>query len=216
MPVRHSVLRAARTARVGNPAERGPTHFSLRRREPAKRARHARRAMTLVEIMVVVSMIGVLAAIAIVSYRRLLMAGKGKEDADSAMQAVSSAVDDFYKKHRGYLDCSTDFNPSNMYPLPPTNKKHPYNNPSHAKYDCWKLYNVKITATYMSFAIRAGTKNDSPPAPPFTIAGAWPNYGRPWYVLVGATDLDGDNTVFGYYVASSFAPGELHRKDEGK
>jgi Tfp pilus assembly protein PilE len=169
--------------------------------------------MTLVELMVVVAMVGVFAALATFSVRRFLTQAKSKGDADAAMLAMVGAMRAYYDQTRGYLDCSSNFD--DFYPMTPNASKHLLNYESHSDYDCWKHYNIKMGPTYMSFAVRAGTKNDSPPQPPTDHTFDWPSPTGPWFVLVGTVDLDNDKT-YGRYVASSFEPGVIHRENEGE
>ncbi|MBM4358812.1 MAG: prepilin-type N-terminal cleavage/methylation domain-containing protein [Deltaproteobacteria bacterium] len=171
-----------------------------------------RRGYTLVEVMIVVAIVGILAALAFFGIRKFLIAGKAKADADSAMLGIASAIRAYYDANRGYLDCSSDYD--DYYPVAPNDQKHVLNNPGHPDFGCWSLYNVRMGPTYMSFAVRAGTKNDSPPASP--IAGVnFPKPKEPWFVLVGTLDLDNDKT-FARYVTSSFSPGVVHRANEGE
>jgi type IV pilus assembly protein PilA len=166
--------------------------------------------MTLVELMVVVSIIGALAALAIVGYRRLVMRGKASE-AENAVLAMTVGIREFYEKHKGYLDCSTSFD--DFYPMKPNAKKHVLNNSSHGAYECWSSYRVKMGPSFVSFAVRAGTKDDAVPATPAITYSQKPT--GPWFILVGTTDLDEDGT-FGRYVVSSFEPGVIHRLNEGE
>ena len=171
-----------------------------------------RRGYTLVEVMIVVALVGVMAALAFFGIKRYLATGKSKADADSAMLGIAAAIRSYYDENRGYLDCSSDYD--DFYPMKPDDRKHVLNNPGHPDHSCWKLYNVRMGPTYMSFSVRAGTKNDSPPAPP--ISGiTYPKPKEPWFVLVGTLDLD-DDKVYARYVTSSFSPGVIHRSNEGE
>jgi len=170
------------------------------------------RAFTLVEVMIVVAIVGVMAALAVFGIRKYLMAGKAKADADGAMLGMASAIRAYYDANRGYLNCSESY--EDYYPMAPTGKKHPLNNPNNPRHACWSLYNVRMGPTYMSFAVRAGTKNETPTTPTgFSVT--FPKPKEPWFVLVGALDLDDDKT-FARYMTSSFSPGVIFRINEGE
>jgi type IV pilus assembly protein PilA len=177
-----------------------------------RRRSSASRAFTLVEVMIVVAIVGVMAALAVFGIRKYLTAGKAKADADGAMLAMASAIRAYYDANRGYLDCSSDYD--DFYPMAPNSKKHVLNNPSNSDHGCWSLYNVRMGPSYMSFAVRAGTKNETPTVPlGFSIT--FPKPKEPWFVLVGTLDLDEDKT-YARYMTSSFSPGVIHRTNEGE
>jgi type IV pilus assembly protein PilA len=186
----------------------------LRPKMPMTHRRHrgSHAGFTLIEVMVVVAIVGVMAALAVFGVRKLLTAGKAKADADDAMLAMASAIRTYYDRNRGYLDCSTDYD--DFYPMTPNGKKHVLNNAGHGDQGCWSLYGVRMGPTYMSFAVRAGTKNDTPPLPSF-LSLTFPKPKEPWFVLVGTMDLDGDG-VYARYLTSSFSPGVIHRTNEGE
>lgn len=184
----------------------------VRMMSPRRRAPIHSRGFTLVEVMIVVALVGVMAALAIFGIRKYLATAKAKSDADSAMLGMSAAIRAYYDANRGYLDCSSDYD--DFYPMKPDSKKHVLNNPMHADQSCWSLYNVRMGPTYMSFAVRAGTKNETPPNPPgFSLT--FPKPKEPWFVLVGTLDLDGDGT-YARYVTSSFSPSVVNRVNEGE
>src|SRR4051812_44312283 len=75
-------------------------------------ARSHSRAFTLVEMMIVVAIVGVLAVIAVVSYRKLTLNAKISE-AQNMISAIRIAEED-YKVERGtYADVGPGFCPSN-------------------------------------------------------------------------------------------------------
>jgi type IV pilus assembly protein PilA len=172
----------------------------------------SRRGFTLVELLAVVAMIGVLAAIATVGYRRYINASKTSE-----AKAVISGIRISEESHRAetmvYLSCSGAMN--NWYPAAPNGKKRHWHNPGHAGYPCWRQLNVTTdTLTTFGFAVMAGGPG-TPGLPALNVADppTFPNpTSEPWYLIQAAGDSDEDGTL-GYLVSSSFN-GEIFVENE--
>ncbi len=170
--------------------------------------------MTLVEVMIVVAMIGVLAAVAIAGYRKYIDWAQTAETKD-LINALTGGQEAYYADAEGYLDCSTDWSAGALYPMVPNAKKHPFNNPGHGDYPCYRRLNVAVAEpTYMSFWVRAGIPSTSFVALPGdmqapAIPASFKPVGRPWYIVIAVGDQDED-TKYSYYMTSSGAPAVIH------
>lgn len=174
-----------------------------------------RRGFTLVELLVVVAMIGVLAAIAIMGYRKFT-ASAGTAEALAVMQGIRNAEETYKAESLVYMGCSGCGSApctggatklDGWYPqtAAPSSARWAFNNPGHADYGCWQQLNVvtdgpvrfgyAVVAGIGDPVAAAGIKIKTPPAFPSTT--------EPWYLVQAAGDRD-DNGVFSYLFATSF------------
>ncbi|MBW2529506.1 MAG: prepilin-type N-terminal cleavage/methylation domain-containing protein [Deltaproteobacteria bacterium] len=175
------------------------------------------RGFTLVELLIVVAMVGVLAALAIVGYRRYMDAAKSGEAKD-IIGAIHVAQESYRAETLGYLDCSANL--ASWYPGTPDSKKRHWVQPGHGERACWQTLNVAVDSpTRYGFAVVAGSPGDDPnatAAPSTNQKPTWPNPATsPWYVVQAAGDNDDDNTL-SYFVSSSFAPSEIYVENESE
>lgn len=167
--------------------------------------------MTLIEVMVVVAMIGVMAALALVGYYRYVNWANIASTKD-IIGGLANGQMSYYADTEGYLDCSSDWSTNELYPMAPNDRKHPFHNPGHGggDYACFRLLNPTVKEpTYASFWVRAGSRADgeaTPVAPPpgMTLTNIVDTNNardpeRPWFVIVGVTDRNADGT-YNYFM----------------
>lgn len=168
----------------------------------------------MVELLAVVAMVGILAAVAMVSYRSYLNASR-TSDAKAIIGAIRIAEENYRAETLSYLNVSGTL--TNFYPAAPDGKKRHFHDPSKtALYAAWKTLDVTTDSpTTFGFAVVSGGPGDTIGAVPgITQQPSWPTPSEPWYVVLAAGDQDGDST-YSYLVASSFT-GEIYVENEAE
>ena len=172
----------------------------------------SRRGFTLVELLAVVAMVGILAALAIVGYRRYLSASK-TSGARAIMGAIRAAQESYRAETLAYLSCSSHL--QDYYPASPDGNRRHWLNPSHADSNCWKILNVTTDApTSFGFAVVAGQPGAKPPSPSTQSKPTWPKTTEPWFVIQAAGDDDSDGQR-SLLLTSSFS-GEFYVENESE
>jgi type IV pilus assembly protein PilA len=147
------------------------------------------RGFTLIELMIVVAMIGVLAAIGLVGYRRYVHSSQGSE-AKAMIQAIKVGQEAYKAEFLTYLDVSQqDF--TAWYPHAPDDSRMNWVQPNLGAYNDanhgWALLNVNADGPVrFGYVCVAGVQGTTPmPAPPGMAGVAAPSIpnGVPWYVI---------------------------------
>lgn len=168
---------------------------------------------TLVELMIVVAIVGIMAALAIAGYTRFInVAGSG--EAKAVIQGIRAGQESFKAETLSYLSCSDNL--ADHYPRAPFQGKSAWSNSGHADFACWRLLNVVTDGPVrFGYAVVAGNAGVAPPAANTTAVIAWPNpTTEPWYVVQATGDRNG-NGVFAYALASSFS-GEVYIENDSE
>jgi len=190
-----------------------PCPRSYPRAKWCKRAAAGERAFTLIELLAVVAMIGVLAALAVVGYRRYLYSSKSAE-AKAIIGHIHTAEASYRAETLGYLSCSSSL--TAWYPAAPNGKKRHWVQ-AHADASCWRMLNVATDSpTSFGFAVVAGAPGGPIPTPSTDTKPVWPApTTEPWYVIQAAGNADAD-TKLSLFLSSSFAPSEIYVENESE
>ena len=185
----------------------------------AARARIAkRRAFTLVELLVVVTIVGILGAIGTVLFRKYIFSSKTVE-AVSVIQAIRGAQERYRAETQVYFDVSSvDGSPQvTWYPnqTPGKTASH-WKQDTHPHYGNWQRLGVTYpNNVQFGYLVNAGLAGQNHTVPQTQANPGWPNPAtEPWYVIQAQANADGDST-FAYFVASSYNT-EIYSEDEGE
>jgi type IV pilus assembly protein PilA len=162
------------------------------------------RAYTLVELMVVVSIIGILATIAVFSIRKYIAAAKTAE-ATSMITSIRAAEESYRDETFKYLGLSN------------FSSWHPVDEPANAVYS-WGIDNGTISTYFHTLGVQpagpvryvytvvAGDVGDSIPELPTALKRAdfnFPAVTGPFYVIVARANLKGSGH-YSYALAHSY------------
>lgn len=156
----------------------------------------ARRGFTLIELMVVVLIMGILAAVGLSSFVQHTAHAKNTQ-ALAVCRSIGVAQERYRTLNGVYLDVSGARTLNNPYPVadPGEVEYHFWGQTGHPTFLNWLELapEVPVYVQY-SFAVAAGLPGEAFPALGVAQAPAWPAaVNDPWYVIKAIGDLDGDN-----------------------
>jgi prepilin-type N-terminal cleavage/methylation domain-containing protein len=179
-------------------------------------ARRRARGFTLVELMTVVVMVGILAAIGISLFRKWVYHSRSVE-AVGMIESIRVAQERWRAENGMYLDVSSSL--STPYPMAsPGRTLYDWNQVGGDQYARWRLLNPTVSGPVMfGYSTKAGPPFSAMAIPDCNDKPTWPAVNQtlePWYVIqaVGDTNADG---IKSYYVAASLN-GEIYRENEGE
>ena len=175
--------------------------------------RKRERAFTLIELLTVVVIVGVLATLGLVAYRKFITSSKTSE-AIYMVGSIRAAEESYRAETMRYLDVSAGF--SKHYPVEtPGARKWAWDSPSHTDYASWRQLGARADSpVYYGYKVAAGLAGATPPALGITSSPTWPATTEPWYIIEAKGDVDG-NGVFSFVTGSSFT-GEIYVEAEGE
>jgi len=175
--------------------------------------RTEQRAFTLLELLTVVAIVGVLATLGLVSYRRFITSSKSSE-AIYMVGAIRAAQESYRAETLSYLNVSDGFN--DYFPTSSVgNKKTGWDAASHKDYTRWRQLGARPDgAVYYGYIVGAGAAGAVPPALHLTNKPTWKATTEPWYVIEAKGDVDG-NGVYSWVAGSSFT-GEIYLENQGQ
>lgn len=174
------------------------------------------RGFTLTELMAVVVIVAILAALALVGFRKYVNAAHGSE-AVHIIGAIKAAEESYRAETLAYLDVSTSL--TTYYPTSsPDDKKRAWGGTGD-HVDRWRTLNVNPDGAVMyGYAVRAGGPANGVPDSEIESAFApkptFPQPVEPWYLVQAKGDVNA-NGVYSYYLGMSFTS-EIFSANEGE
>jgi len=162
---------------------------------PRRRGSPSARGFTLTELMVVVTMVGVLSVLGVAAFRKQISSSKTSE-ALSVVQALRAAQETYRSENQVYLDVTS--NGANWYPTDQFGElRHSWriNPSSHDDGAAWAALNANVTQpVQFRYLVDAGGPGVA--LPTLALPNP-PTLGTPsdsWYVIQARADFDSDET----------------------
>jgi prepilin-type N-terminal cleavage/methylation domain-containing protein len=175
--------------------------------------RKRQRGFTLIELLTVVVIVGILATLGLVAYRKFITSSKTSEGI-YMVGSIRAAEESYRAETMRYIDVTSGF--SKSYPAEkPGAFKSAWDNPTHTDYPNWRQLGARADSpVYYGYKVAAGLAGQTPPALGIASSPTWPATTEPWYIIESKGDVDG-NGVFSFVTGSSFT-GEIYVEAEGE
>jgi type IV pilus assembly protein PilA len=169
------------------------------------------RGFTLIEMMVVVVIVGILAMLAVVGYRKIVQSSHVTE-ATNTVQAIRVAQESYHAETQQYADISADL----------TTAYYPQSNPtgqivtawggvcpaSTCPTQVWSALPLHIDGPVMfGYATKGGPANTNPPQVPAALGAITlpVTSVTDWFVVVATCDIDGQGAPNTYVMTTSWS-----------
>jgi type IV pilus assembly protein PilA len=169
------------------------------------------RGFTLIELGVVVVIVGILAVLAVVGYRKLILNSKMTE-AKNMISAIRIAEEDHKAEAGTYLNISAEYCPSDGS----QQRKYAWENPACAG-NAWAQLPVHADGpVQFGYIVFAGTTVQQPPGVSAQLIDVSPAAGKniPYYVVHAKADLE-PGGVYTELAGSSFG-GQIYTLNDGQ
>jgi type IV pilus assembly protein PilA len=182
------------------------------------------RGFTLIEMMVVVIIVGILATLAVVGYRKLVQTSHVSE-ATNMVQSIRVAQEAYHSETQQYADVSQTL--TSWYPLASPDGKHvtawggDCSNCVGGNAKGWSVLPLHVDGPVLfGYATKAGPAGGSPPTLPSDISGkidltnVTPSPIE-WYEVTAMCDFDGNGSP-NTYVATTSWSNQMFTFNEGQ